>query len=110
MPQPRTWLVLVGVMMCAVSGCQQKQETTTADVQEIVERELPVGTPLARAQEVLSSKGWEHSYIPAERTVRAMLRDTSSNALVKGSIQITLQFDDQKKLASHDVKEMFTGP
>jgi hypothetical protein len=105
----RTLTAVIGIAVLAGPGCMSKR-LTPAQAEKMIASELPPGTTLARAQAVLSAKGLEHSYIPATRTVLAVVRDASPQPEGSRSIHITLNFDDQGTLSSHEVKELAAGP
>lgn len=72
---------------------------------------IPVGTTRERAIAVLDSLEIEHSsYDSEKRTITGIVRNTSSTATTKSSIQVVLSFDAEARLSAHEIREVFTGP
>ena len=106
------WLV-TAVTLCAAS-CSPDENTsamTASEIDSMVRREAPVGSNASQVVAFLDSHKIEHSgYREVDRTIFAIVRDTSRGPGTKGSIQVEFRFDDGAKLKDHALREVITGP
>jgi len=109
-----SWRIVtfVSCLVCVIgsSGCSSRNITVN-DLEYQIQQELPVGSDVTQVVQYLETKGIEHSsYMQSERTILGIVRGTSMNWPISGSITLRFVFDEHGKLARHEVKEVFTGP
>ena len=91
--------------------------TTAAQVDREIRGQLPLGTSKAEVEAYLERKAIPHSWTQ-ERAAGAehrneeigMIRGTSVRGLIETSLQLSFKFDDQSRLTSYSIKELYTGP
>lgn len=103
---------LLAALIASVAWTSCTQQTISIEeVERTVKEAIPVGATRERAIAAFDSLGIEHSsYDEHSQTIKAILRNTSSTATTKSSIQVVLSFDPEGHVASHEIKEVFTGP
>jgi hypothetical protein len=88
------------------SGAPVKQSLVKA-----IDNELPVGSDKLEVIRFLDERRFEHSeYVERERAIYAIVRNVGGNSLIRESVQFIFAFDDNGKLESYRVKDVFTGP
>lgn len=103
-------LCVVALISVSVGGCSYTK-VTVDEIDQRIRKELPVGSDQTKVIVFLEANQMEHSgYLDKQKEIRAILRNTSRNFLVTGSIQVVFSFDDHGRLISHIVEEVFTGP
>jgi CRISPR/Cas system CMR-associated protein Cmr5 small subunit len=105
---------LAGLAAILPSGCLQAEPGDKAAVNEITSsicKQVPAGASSSQVVAFLDAKKVEHSdYREQEKTIFAIVRNTSGNWLVTGAAQIEFHFDENVKVKDCTVKEVFTGP
>jgi len=81
------------------------------DVDMMIERLVPQGTPASRAAAILDAHGIARGpYDPQDRTMLTKITDPHSPLIVAHAFQVSFAFDAQNNLVSHTTHEVFTGP
>ena len=102
---------LVAFMFVGCLQAEQDRTVTTKKVEELVQREIPIGTSKSQVIAFLDICQIEHSdYLEKVKAIYAIIRDTLQGTMVKGSIKIEFYFDDKSNLKDYLIKEVFTGP
>lgn len=90
-----------------VGGCARGPQPRQLEVQ--LRRELPVGTPSSQVDAYLTAHGWQHSYLPDERSYLAGIRNVGSRfSFTREDIAIRINFDKSGRLESITVTPFFT--
>jgi hypothetical protein len=98
---------LFGVFMAlALSGCKQGSHTSDPrlrQIDEMLDSQLPAGTPKSRVLFYLSSQGF-----PAENTndphvIAATIHHVDTETLKPATARVTFQFDAEDKLKSYEL-------
>lgn len=107
----RAGVILVALLASSAWTSCTQHTMTVAEVERTMKETIPVGTTRERAIAVLDSLEIEHSsYDSEKRTITGIVRNTSSTATTKSSIQVVLSFDAEARLSAHEIREVFTGP
>ena len=107
------WFIagLVTFMLVGCLQAEQDRTVTTKKVEELVQREIPIGTSKSQVIAFLDICQIEHSdYLEKVKAIYAIIRDTLQGTMVKGSIKIEFYFDDKSNLKDCFIKKVFTGP
>lgn len=81
------------------------------EVEKEMRAALPVGSSIARVNEVLDSMKVEHSQLPSDSTiVLALVRAIGHDSLVRVDAQFRLRFDSSWRLTEITAKRVLTGP
>lgn len=107
----RAGVILVALLASSAWTSCTQHTMTVAEVERTMKETIPVGTTRERAIAILDSLEIEHSsYDSEKRTITGIVRNTSSTATTKSSIQVVLSFDAEDRLSAHEIREVFTGP
>jgi hypothetical protein len=91
----------------AVSGCVRDPEPDRLEAQ--LRRELPIGTPSSQVDAYLTAQGWQHSFLPDERSYLAGVRNVGSRfSLTREDIAIRIDIDKSGRLKAINVTPLFT--
>jgi len=91
----------------AVGGCARGPEPRQLEAQ--LRRELPVGTSSSEVDAYLTAHGWEHSFLPDERSYLGGIRNVGSRfSFTREDIAIRIDFDKAGRLTSIAVTPFFT--
>jgi len=105
----------IGLTTGCASANDQAQHMTKDQIEGQLKRELLLGTPRENVVAYLDKRGIENSAhssasAASANLIVAIFRDIAgSTLLVKKSLQVTFQFNDNK-LASYSFEEKLTGP
>lgn len=83
---------------------------TKEQVEAKITKDLPIGSDYSKVRQYLETHKIEYSWIEAEKTFYAIIRNTNNDFLVKENIQMIMHMDAEKKLKSIEVQSVFTGP
>ncbi len=90
-----------------VGGCARGPEPHQLAAQ--LRRELPIGTPSSQVDAYLAAHGWQHSFLPDERSYLAGIRNVGSRfSFTREDIAILINFDKSGRLTSITVTPLFT--
>ena len=99
--------VALAVLAIAVSGCIRGPEPHRLEAQ--LRRELPIGTPSSQVDAYLTAHGWQHSFLPDERSYLAGIRNVGSRfSLTREDIAIRIDIDKSGRLKAINVTPLFT--
>jgi hypothetical protein len=99
--------VALAVLAIAVSGCIRGPEPHRLEAQ--LRRELPIGTPSSQVDAYLTAHGWQHSFLPDERSYLAGVRNVGSRfSLTREDIAIRIDIDKSGRLKAINVTSFFT--
>ena len=88
---------VVGTM--AVAGCVRGPEPHRLEAQ--LRSELPIGTPSSQVDAYLTAQGWQHSFLPDERSYLAGIRNVGSRfSLTREDLAIRSDFDKSGRLTA----------
>ena len=91
----------------AVAGCVRGPEPRQLEAQ--LRRELPIGTPSSQVDAYLTAQGWQHSFLPDERSYLAGIRNVGSRfSLTREDLAIRIDFDKSGHLIAISVTPLFT--
>lgn len=99
------FLCLALFMLCF--GCSAKG-TTRADMDRMIQSELPDGSTQDQVVAFLQSKGARFSVDKQE--IGSFIENSRPGGIISVGLEIKFYFDKNGKLVSHDTKEVFTGP
>jgi hypothetical protein len=90
-----------------VAGCVRGPDPHQLEAQ--LRRELPIGTPSSQVDGYLTAHGWQHSFLPDERSYLAGVRNVGSRfSLTREDIAIRIDFDKSGRLTAISVTPLFT--
>jgi hypothetical protein len=91
----------------ALSGCIHGPEPHQLEAQ--LRRELPIGTPSSQVEAYLMAHGWQHSFLPDERSYLAGIRNVGSRfSFTREDIAIRIDVDKSGRLKAINVTPLFT--
>jgi hypothetical protein len=90
-----------------VIGCVRGPEPHQLEAQLL--RELPIGTPSSQVDAYLTAHGWQHSFLPDERSYLAGIRNVGSRfSFTREDIAVRITIDKGGRLESIAVTPFFT--
>jgi hypothetical protein len=113
--QPLLSLACV-IMLVAVSGsgCKRTAQHTSdfrlQKIDEMLNAELPQGTPRARVEYFLNSRGYKIEDSPDKNAVVAVVRHVDTETLQPATARTTFHFDSNNKLASYELESAPDAP
>jgi hypothetical protein len=114
--QPMVSLACV-ILLVAVSsaGCKRSSHPHTSDVRlqkidEMLNAELPPGTPRARVEYFLNSRGYQLEDSSDKNSVVATVRHIDTDTLQPATARATFHFDSNDKLTSYDLQSAPDAP
>jgi len=106
-------LLLAGVFLAlAVAGCKTGAHTLDPrlrQIDEMLNSQLPQGTPKSRVMFFLSSQNFAVENASAARAVVAIVHRVDTDTLQPATARVTFHFDASDKLKSYDL-EPAAGP
>ena len=100
-----------GLLMCTLLACTNGGFSRTAETQQRLERDLPVGMERSAVLSRLDSLQIPYSNLDSAGTrVRALVRNTSRSTTASGSLQVVLTFGADSRLTSREFRELFVAP
>jgi len=88
-------------------GCARGPEPHQLEAQ--LRRDLAVGTPSSQVDEYLTAHGWQHSFLPDERSYLAGVRNVGPRfSFTREDIAVRIDFDEGGRLTSITVTPFFT--
>lgn len=98
---------LLGIfVLLAVAGCKQNAHTSDPklrQIDEMLDSQLPQGTPKSRVSFYLSSQGFTTEPSSDDHTVVAIVRHVDTETLQPTAAQVTFHFDAADKLISYNL-------
>jgi len=103
----RVRAALLALAILLAAGCARGPEPRQLEGQ--LRRELPAGTPSSQVDAYLTAHGWQHSYLPDERSYLAGVRNVGSRfSFTREDIAIRIDFDKGGRLTAISVTPFFT--
>jgi hypothetical protein len=103
----RVRAALLALAILLAAGCARGPEPRQLEAQ--LRRELPIGTPSSQVDAYLTAHGWQHSYLPDERSYLAGVRNVGSRFnFTREDIAIRIDFDKGGRLTAISVTPFFT--
>ena len=112
----RPFLLLVCAALAAsllVYGCRRNAHTSDQRLQQIDEllnKQLPPGTPLARVDHFLKSRGYIVQDSPDKNSLVALVRHIDTETLQPATARVTFHFDSNRNLVSYEMQYAPEGP
>ncbi|HEY6387332.1 MAG TPA: hypothetical protein VIX91_16790 [Candidatus Acidoferrum sp.] len=103
------------ILLIAISsnGCKHNGHTSDVRLQKIDEMlnvELPPGTPRSRVEYFLSSRGYKLEDAPDRNSVVAVVRHIDTDTLQPATARTTFHFDSNNKLTSYELQTAPDAP
>ena len=109
-------LLLVCVALAASLlgyGCRKNAHTSDSRLQQIDEllnKQLPPGTPLARVDHFLKSRGYTVQDSPDKNSLVALVRHIDTDTLQPETARVTFHFDSNNNLISYEMQLVPDAP
>jgi hypothetical protein len=112
--RPFLLLVCAALMASLLGyGCRRNAHTSDARLQqidEILNKQLPPGTPLARVDHFLKSRGYPVQDSPDQNALVALVRHIDTDTLQPETARVTFHFDSNRNLVSYEMQYAPEGP
>ncbi len=103
-------LGLLGALLMGCAPVEQAGVTTVSEVDSMIRKDVPAHASSEQVVKFLDMHHIEHSaYYPGNRMISSIVRDSTENSKVQGSILVNFYFDRQARLKRYSVKEVFKG-
>jgi len=93
------------------------QSQTVANVERDLREHLAIGMPKEQVESYLDRAHIQHSYVAVspstsnyDRTEYALIPNSMQTGAFRSDIQISFKFDEQNRLTSYSVREIYKGP
>jgi hypothetical protein len=106
----RTFLLLTCVALLSLSsasGCKSHSHTSDSRLQKIDEMlntQLPPGTPMSRVDHFLKSRGYIVEDSPDKNSLVAVVRHVDTDTLQPATARVTFHFDSNRNLISYELQ------
>jgi len=111
---PELALAFVVLLLAfAVGGCKNHAHTSDPSLQpidEMLDTQLPQGTPRSRVQFFLNSRGYRLLDSPDKNVIVAVVRHVDTKTLVPATARVTFRFDAQSQLLSYELQPAPDNP
>ncbi len=104
---------VVLVSLLSASGCKSHSHTSDSRLQKIDEMlntQLPPGTPMARVDHFLKSRGYIVEDSPDKNSLVAVVRHVDTDTLQPATARVTFHFDSNANLISYDLQSAPDAP
>jgi hypothetical protein len=112
----RSFLVLACVVLLSVlsaSGCKNHSHTSDSRLQkidEMLDKQLPPGTPMSRVDHFLKSRGYIVEDSPDKNSLVAVVRHVDTDTLQPATARVTFHFDSNRNLISYELQSAPDAP
>jgi hypothetical protein len=99
-------LVLAVMLAAGVGGCKTSAHSSDPHlrkIDEMLDAELPKGTPMTRVNVFLSSNGYRVEDSGKPRTIVAIVRHIDTDTLRPATARVTFHFDTSERLTTYDL-------
>lgn len=109
-------LALASAMLLSslvVFGCKTHSHTSDSRLQkidELLNSQLPQGTPRPRVEYFLNSRGYQLENSPDKTSLIAVVRHIDTETLIPATARVTFHFDSNEKLLSYDLQPAPDAP
>lgn len=90
------------------SGCKSHSHTSDSRLQKIDEMlntQLPPGTPMSRVDHFLKSRGYAVEDSPDRNSLVAVVRHVDTDTLQPATARVTFHFDSNRNLVSYELQQ-----
>ena len=112
----RAFLMLAcAVLLSSLLACGCRRNAHTSDsrlqkIDEMLNTQLSPGTPRARVEFFLSSRGYSIEHSSDKSSLVAMVRHVDTDTLQPATARVTFHFDSNEKLLSYDLQSAPDAP
>ena len=112
----RSFLLLACVALFSLlsaAGCKSHSHTSDSRLQKIDEMlntQLPPGTPMSRVDHFLKSRGYIVEDSPDKNSLVAVVRHVDTDTLQPATARVTFHFDSNANLISYDLQSAPDAP
>ncbi|HMD10620.1 MAG TPA: hypothetical protein VKH63_24030 [Candidatus Acidoferrum sp.] len=108
-------LLAFAVLISSLLACGCKRNSHTSDsrlqkIDEMLNTQLPPGTPRSRVEFFLSSRGYGVEHSSDKSSLVAMVRHVDTDTLQPATARVTFHFDANEKLVSYDLQSAPDAP
>jgi hypothetical protein len=108
-------LLVCAALIASLLGCGCRKNAHTSDsrlrqIDELLSKQLPPGTPLARVDHFLKSRGYPVQDSPDKNALVALVRHIDTDTLQPETARVTFHFDSNRNLVSYDLQYAPEGP
>src|SRR5271167_686673 len=108
-------LLAFAVLLSSLLACGCKRNSHTSDsrlqkIDEMLNTQLPPGTPRSRVEFFLSSRGYGVEHSSDKSPLVAMVRHVDTDTLQPATARVTFHFDANEKLVSYDLQSAPDAP
>jgi hypothetical protein len=99
-------LILAVVMVAGVAGCKTSAHSSDPHlrkIDEMLDAELPKGTPMTKVNVFLSSNGYRVEDSGKPRTIVAIVRHIDTETLRPATARVTFHFNAGERLTTYDL-------
>jgi hypothetical protein len=92
--------------LCALAGCKSSGHTSDPQlrkIDEILDPQLPKGTPMSRVSNFLGSRGYAVENSNDPHAIVAIVRHIDTETLQPITARVTFHFDANDKLVTYDL-------
>jgi hypothetical protein len=112
---PRPFFLACAVLFVAFSGHGCKSAPHTSDsrlqkIDELLNTQLPQGTPRSRVEYFLNSRGYGLEDSPDKNSLVAVVRHIDTDTLQPATARVTFHFDSNDKLLSYELQAAPDAP
>jgi hypothetical protein len=107
----QSFLLLTCVALLSLvlaSGCKSHSHTSDSRLQKIDEMlntQLPPGTPMSRVDHFLKSRGYTVEDSPDRNSLVAVVRHVDTDTLQPATARVTFHFDSNRNLVSYELQQ-----
>jgi hypothetical protein len=99
------------VLLLAFSNCGCKSNAHTSDsrlqkIDEMLNAQLPQGTPKSRVEYFLNSRGYKLEDSPDKNSFIGLVRHVDTDTLQPATARVTFHFDSNNKLISYELQSI----
>lgn len=103
------------VVLLSLSGYACKRNAHTSDfrlqkIDEMLNAQLPQGTPRPRVEYFLNSRGYKLEDSPDKNSLVAVVRHIDTDTLQPATARVTFHFDSNDKLISYELQSATDAP
>jgi len=108
-------LLACAVLLLSLSSYACKRNAHTSDsrlrkIDEMLNAQLPPGTPRPRVDYFLSSRGYKLEDSPDKNSLVAVVRHIDTDTLQPATARVTFHFDSNDKLISYELQSATDAP
>jgi hypothetical protein len=106
-------VALASLLILAVAGCQKATRTSDpalVPIQEMLDTQLPAGTPRANVYLYLSTQGYPTEQTEKRDTIVAIIRKIDTQRLEPVTARVTFYFDANGKLTGFELERTMNQP